>query len=182
MLQPDLVALLYRADWTRWSLRGDLITSADPAVAMRLAEAAAASMRTRSAGTWPPPGFAIHRTGHHPGDRLRQRVAHLAVAPGGRYRYQPGEPERPDPAGDDEDAISLVVADGRHCYVVRGGEADRFEPGRTPMDWLIYPARRLSLFELNATGLATHIDARPARRLEHLEPADRPPGRPDPRR
>jgi hypothetical protein len=143
MLQPDLVALLYRADWTRWSLRGDLITSADPAVAMRLAEAAAASMRTRSAGTWPPPGFAIHRTGHHPGDRLRQRVAHLAVAP---------------------------------------GEADRFEPGRTPMDWLIYPARRLSLFELNATGLATHIDARPARRLEHLEPADRPPGRPDPRR
>ncbi|MHB1877457.1 MAG: hypothetical protein ACYCPF_21700, partial [Streptosporangiaceae bacterium] len=159
MTMPDLIPLLYRADWTRWSLRADLVTTTNGAVADRLAEAAAASLRRDTAGIWPPPGVTFHRAGASAAGRRRKHGARIVIAPGGRFRYQPiGQAPPADDGEPADEAITLVVCDGRHCYVVRGDEAERFATGSTPIDRVIYPARLLSAFDLSVVGPATFAE------------------------
>jgi hypothetical protein len=139
---PELVALLYRADWTQLSMS-----------AARLVRPAAPAGQQDSAGAWPPLAMREHvrlmTGGNWPAlepdwARTRQRIL---LAPGGRYRIEVAGPDG---------ATELTVSDGISCWVVDGGAAFRYdaEPALAPAAELLRPAWLLSRFTLAEIGPA----------------------------
>jgi len=179
----DLLTLMYRADWTRWSLSAVVSVQRDGEVSERLTDRAIADLRRESGGVWPPVAPRPHRPSRA---EVRQR---LVIAPGGRYRVEPiddeprdDEPRAGEPRGDESrsEAVRLIVCDGESCWVIRGAgenaEADRYDadPARTPMPDVVAPTWLLSRFRLTAQGL-TQVGGRAAYRVLAIPrlPADR---------
>ncbi len=117
-----LVPLIYRADWTQWSV--------------------SAEVHSRRSQPFGRPYWA--RTSYR-----------LLIAPGGRYRVEPismpGHPRKPE-----DEQPSLIVCDGRNCWVVRGqeGDAGPADASRTPMDDVIRPRWLLPRVRLSTPDLA----------------------------
>jgi hypothetical protein len=171
---PELVALLYRADWTRLSISAELVERRDMHLSAQVAERITADLRRASGGIWPPIPLRDHLrllTGGHPsgtppaGPRWTQTRQRILLAPGGRYRV----------AAADQPA-DLTFCDGTSCWVMRDGTADRYsaEPPPTPVPDLMRPPWLLSRFRLADAGLA-EVAGRVAHRLVATPrlPADR---------
>jgi hypothetical protein len=129
---PELAALLYRADWTRLSLRGELVRRFDRA-AIELLNA--------------PPGRRTDWTDPDSAPQWRETASSVLVAPGGRFRVQnKAREDRPD----------LTVCDGESCWRLLGDWAERQEAslGDPELAKLLDPSWLLAwyLLELSGTG------------------------------
>ncbi|HEX8008120.1 MAG TPA: hypothetical protein VF482_17015 [Trebonia sp.] len=88
--EPDLVALLYRADWTTLSLTAEVHGSDERVLSM------ATFIQTHRADSGPP---------FPPFDRMRPNITRLELAPGKRYRK------------DSEDGFLTEGSDGERAWV-----------------------------------------------------------------
>jgi hypothetical protein len=134
---PDLVALLYRADWTRLSLRGELVRRADR-TAIELLTA-----RSSQAGDW---------TSAEPAPQWRESSASVLVAPGARFRVQ---------RGTSEDQRDLTVCDGESCWRLLGDWAERAEPSLADPDLakMLDPSWLLAWYQLELAGTGGAVAA-----------------------
>jgi outer membrane lipoprotein-sorting protein len=125
----DLVALLYRADWTQLSLSGELTRRAD-----------------RSAEQWlrAPAGQAPSSLTQEP-PQWEETTSTVLVAPGGRFRVE-------NPARDDH--RDVTVCDGESCWRLVGDWAERREAGLgdPALAQLLDPSWLLAAYVLEETG------------------------------
>jgi outer membrane lipoprotein-sorting protein len=137
---PALVALLYRADWTRLSLSAAVHARHDLTLRSRMPDVQATGEPLpgllgrwlRSAASSPEPGPDVVTRGS------------VLVAPGSRYRLELT----------DEDGSGLTVSDGASHWEVSGGVATR-EAASDPPDPLgdlLIPSRLLTAFSLELIG------------------------------
>lgn len=160
----ELVALLYRADWTTLSLSATVRQQSDRALQMRLSHERAARI-----GRWPPfgrpswwpfpwPGEDDDPAGREPwpapaddgdddggdgGEGPRgESQTRILIAPGGRYRLS-------DPGGEPP----LWLCDGEWVYGVSEGRAERSPAdGRHGGPGLLRPGRLLPAHDFTVTG------------------------------
>src|ERR1017187_7123401 len=100
---PELVALLYRADWKRLSLSATVTWQRDRSVGRQLWRQAEAEQQTWGMGKFPRLSEAgDQRTG------LLDSECRVLLAPGGRYRVETaaGAAAHDDDDDDDDDASS----------------------------------------------------------------------------
>ena len=169
----DLVALLYRADWTQLSLSGELTTRADRS---------ALPVAARASRTGPPASPDAEAP-----PQWQETTSSVLVAPGGRFRVE-------NPARDDH--RDVTVCDGESCWRLLGDWAARQEAclGDPALAQLLDPSWLLAAYDLEETGtieaggragLLRHRHAaavRPARRPAgpHRCPGRRGTGNPAP--
>jgi hypothetical protein len=77
---PDVVGLLYRADWTRLSLAAEVSYGFDPSLGFKSAQAAR------------PPGLSWEQPEPDDLGGFRSRRLTLLIAPGRRYREESEDP------------------------------------------------------------------------------------------
>jgi hypothetical protein len=138
---PDLVALLYRADWTRLSLSATLAWSRDPAVEWELTQRKLAELRPLF-GPLPRIGLLPDWEPDDAYGGPEQGEQQILLAPGGRYRIEAG----------DGDLVS--VGDGRQGWPVEAadcGQQPAVGPGG-PFFGLVAPQWLLACYELTITG------------------------------
>jgi hypothetical protein len=135
---PDVVGLLHRADWTRFSLAAEVSTGVDPVLSWKSTQAARPPYQLRK--TPEPEG---------PGG-FRSRRLKLLIAPGRRYREE------------DEDSGWVSGCDGERRWDQGGpgqpGAADPAEMSGdpvAPLPALLCPAPLLSGFILDVRGPVT---------------------------
>jgi hypothetical protein len=126
-----LAALLYRADWTRLSLRGEM--------ARRIDRHALLGLHDRS---WPQA-----RAEPDSGPDWRETTRSVLVAPGGRFRVE-------DTARDG--LLDLSVCDGESCWRLAGEWAQRQEAGLgdPELAQLLDPSWLLAWYQLELLGPA----------------------------
>jgi hypothetical protein len=136
---PDVVGLLYRADWTRLSLAAEVNTGFDFSVYLKSVDA-------------PKPPWPRVEMPEPPDDPdgLSSRRLTLLIAPGRRYRQE------------SEDSGSVAGCDGERCWERPAGARFnlRTPPGirgdrDTPMPELFCPASLLTGFVLDVRGPVT---------------------------
>lgn len=126
----DLVALLYRADWTQLSLSGELATRTDQAARGPLLAPTAGAIT--SPDTQSPP-------------RWRETTSSVLVAPGGRFRVE-------NQTRDDH--RDVTVCDGESCWRLLGDMAGRRDAGLGDpvLAQLLDPTWLLAMYDLEETG------------------------------
>ena len=149
---PELVALLYRADWTRISLSATVSSRRDHEVDRQLRRLAM-DERNRALGPipklWRLPDDPYVGPGRPEGGEQR-----ILLASGGRYRIEA------------EDGSLVAVSDGESQWVILGGVARRCPadgPHRT-LRGLVTPQWLIACYDLDIAGL-TSAGARPAYRV-----------------
>lgn len=136
---PELVALLYKADWKRHSLSARATQRRDKDVHRRLRGLAQAEWDTELG---PVPGFlrpdddSLYDGREWPGTRV-----HLLLARGGRYRV----------SHDDQDPAR--VCDGESDWLIRDGTALRIRIPGPPFRGLLRPRWLLACYDLRAAFL-----------------------------
>jgi hypothetical protein len=145
---PELVAGLYRADWTRLSLSARAAQSRDKDV-YRLLYGRAMAERARGLG--PGARFARLPDDREPGQEWPVTELRFVMAPGGRYSIAGGAP---------------VVCDGEAAWLIQGGTARRLPDGarRPPMPGLLAPRWVIACYDLTLTGSA-EVAGRPVHRV-----------------
>jgi outer membrane lipoprotein-sorting protein len=155
---PALVALLYRADWTRLSLSAGMRWWRDNEVRHTMYRARAESIG--SVGPW------LRHTGPHPQPPdvewpedeppIEEITGTVLLAPGGRYRVEVT----------DERGTTLTVCDGQSRWRISDGVAERAEAGGPPglLGDLLTPSRLLTGSGLELTGNSM-VDGRAAYRV-----------------
>jgi outer membrane lipoprotein-sorting protein len=126
----ELAALLYRADWTRLSLRADLARRVDRHAVLLLRERPQADPAGQDAAPlW------------------RETTRRVLVAPGGRFRVESTAPESP---------AELTVCDGESCWWLSGTWAQRQEAGLGDPELarLLDPSWLLAWYQLELSGTA----------------------------
>lgn len=126
----DLVALLYRADWTQLSLSGELTRRADRGAVQWLHAPAGqvpSSLSTEEPAQW------------------EETTSSVLVAPGGRFRVE-------NPALDDH--RDVTVCDGESCWRLVGDWAERRDAGLGDpvLAQLLDPSWLLAAYVLEETG------------------------------
>jgi hypothetical protein len=145
---PELVALLYRADWTRLSLSARATQRRDKDVHLRLRDLAQAE-RDQELG--PVPGFLRPRDDSlHDGPEWPETQVNILLAPGGRYRVSHSDR---DPAR---------VCDGESEWDISDGTAHRVLLPGPPFRGLLRPRWLLACYDLSITA-TTEAAGRPAR-------------------
>lgn len=132
LLEPaELAALLYRADWTRLSLRAELVRRADRHALLRLRERPGPRA---GAGADTEPDW--HET-----------TRSVLVAPGGRFRVESTARDGP---------LNLTVCDGESCWRLAGEWAQRQEAGLgdPELAQLLDPSWLLAWYQLEQSGRA----------------------------
>lgn len=171
----DPLLLLYRADWTQWSLSATVIRRHNRRLFAQLTGRVAADMR-RSGGMINVMGSFLSATKQAQEDRAAdgqsQTTERLLLAPGGQYRFEPDD-GHPD---EDEDEVRFIVSDGESCWVVRNDEADQSvaDLAHPPFADIVRPTWLMSQLRLSTTATAdvagrSAIEVRGTPRL----PADR---------
>jgi hypothetical protein len=132
----DLVALVFRADWTQLSLSARISYTFDPSVAGRLADRRASESDRAMGplrGAWLRPRIDYEDRSPVHSERS------LLTAPGGRYRVENGV---------------LVVGDGEHRWSVSGGVALPDQRHRLGWDLceLLTPRWLIAYYELQVIG------------------------------
>jgi hypothetical protein len=142
---PELVALLYRADWTRLSLSATVASSRDPAVDRRLGQRKMSELR-QILGPLPKfgriSGWDLHDADADADDSPRRCERSVLLAPGGRYRVSA------------RDGRLVSVSDGDDSWEIDDGAADR-QPAAGPdrlLRGLVMPQWLLACYELAITG------------------------------
>lgn len=157
----DPLLLLYRADWTQWSLSAKVIRRSNQRLFAQLTGRVAADMRRRSGGVINVMGSFLSATKQDQEDRAAdgwsQTNERLLLAPGGRYRFEP------DNGHDDEDKVRLIVSDGESCWVVRRDEADQSvaDLAHPPFAGIAAPTWLMSQLQF-ATAATTEVAGRSA--------------------
>jgi hypothetical protein len=150
---PDLVVLLYRADWTRLSLSATVAWTRDPAVDRRLLQRKMSELR-EVLGPLPRVG-PLPRWDHYDEGNLPRDSEHrILLAPGGRYRVEAVDGS---PAG---------ISDGEQSWRIDEDKAER-GPAAGPdqaLRGLVTPQWLLACYELEITGDEV-ISGRPAIRV-----------------
>ena len=113
---PDLVAQLYRVDWTRLSLSATITWRQDRALTHKLWQRRM-DQRWPLSPARPPIRWSIDDDPDVAADTVIER--RILVAPGGRYRVTNGE----DPT---------TVCDGEYRWDIDAGAADRGPAGLSP--------------------------------------------------
>jgi hypothetical protein len=122
---PELVTLLYRADWTRLSLSARATQRRDKDVHRRLRALAQAEWDQELG---PVPGFLRPRDdGLNDGPEWRETQVYLLLARGGRYRV----------SHDDRDPAR--VCDGESDWLIRDGTALGIRVPGPPFRGLLHP-------------------------------------------
>lgn len=150
---PDLVALLYRADWTRLSLSATLTWSRDPAVDWQLTQRKLAEVR-QVFGPLPRVGLLPDWQPDDANGGLQQGEQQVLLAPGGRYRIET------------DDGHLVSVGDGAQSWPVEaahGGRLPAVGPGGSFFG-LVAPQWLLACYELTITGEQLAV-GRPAIRV-----------------
>jgi hypothetical protein len=150
---PELVALLYRADWTRLSLSATVTSSRDAAVDRRIRQRKTSELR-QLLGPLPKvgriPGWDQRDEDASP-HRCERRVL---LAPGGRSRVSAS------------DSSVVTVSDGDDTWEIHDGVADR-HPAAGPdqlLRGLVMPQWLLACYELAIAGSEV-VGGRPAVRV-----------------
>jgi len=140
----DLVAALYRADWTTVSLSATVTSREDRALRARLVNnrppwadqvdrlIPGLAGRSRDAAAGWPPGA---------GPPVTEVTRQVLLAPGGKYRVSDGE-------------AVVAVSDGESAWDIEDGEASWLPPTTLPwlLEDLLSPARLLARFSLDLAG------------------------------
>ena len=138
---PELVALLYRTDWTQLSLSATVTQRRDKAVHRRLRSLA---MEEQAQELGPIPRFIAPLDDHlYDGPDWPQTEQHILVAPGGRYRVGP------------DDRAPATVCDGESEWAIHDGVARRTPDiiRRPPFRGLLRPRWLLACYDLRITGI-----------------------------
>ncbi len=144
---PQLVTLLYRADWKRLSLSARATQRRDKDVHLRLRALAQAGWDQELG---PVPGFLRPRyDGLHDGPEWPETQVHLLLAQGGRYRV----------SHDGRDPAS--VCDGESDWLISDGSALRMRVPGPPFRGLLRPRWLLACYDLSITA-TTEAAGRPA--------------------
>jgi hypothetical protein len=168
----DPLLLVYRADWTTWSLSAKVVRRRDRRLSAQLTERLAAGMRRRPGGMTPFIGSVLSASKPTGDDRAAGEPAEttqrLLVAPGGRYRlepmaYQPAINGGNDEDDDEDEEVRLIVSDGESCWVIRAGQADQSVADRAhpPFADVVRPTWLMSQLRLTTTGM-TEVAGRAA--------------------
>jgi len=148
---PELVALLYRADWTQFSLSATVRSRRDHAVDGEL-QRLIADERNQAIGPLPGPW----RLPDPPPVRADEpeREHRILLAPGGRYRVEA------------DDGRPVAVGDGESHWMILGGAAHRCPSGGPHRSGhgLFTPQWLIACYDLDITGVA-QVGARPAYRV-----------------
>lgn len=156
---PEVIPLLYRADWTRWSVGAEVTVRQNRSAARAFTSRFASELQRGWGGMMP-----LYRDtqpdadagGPDPGLDQRVQIRYrFLIAPGGRFRFEPlpglaaGEP-----AEHGDEPVTLIVCDGESCWVIRGEEAEQYAADRwhAPMDDVVSPSRLISRLHLAAAG------------------------------
>ena len=126
----DLVALLYRADWTQLSLSGELTRRVDRS-----------ALRSLLGPSGPVPGS----TDAQSAPQWEETTSSVVMAPGGRFRVE--HPVR-------DDRRDVTVCDGESCWRLRGDWAERRDAGLGDpvLAQLLDPSWLLAMYDLEETG------------------------------
>lgn len=147
---PELVALLYRADWRRLSLSARATQRRDGDVHRRLRSLARAEWDHELG---PIPGFLRPRDDSlHDGPEWPETQVHILLARGGRYRV----------SHDDRDPAR--VCDGESDWQIFDGRALRIPVPGPPFRGLLRPRWLLACYELRITR-TTKAAGRPAHQV-----------------
>jgi hypothetical protein len=150
---PELVGLLYRADWTRLSLSATLTSSRDPAVDRRLRQRKMSELR-QLLGPLPKVGWIPGWDQRVEDDSPHRCERSVLLAPGGRSRVSAS------------DSSLVSISDGDDTWEIHDGLADR-HPAAGPdqlLRGLVMPQWLLANYELTITG-SEAADGRPAIRV-----------------
>lgn len=150
---PGLVALVYRADWTRLGLSATVYARHDLALRNRMSNVQATGEPLPGLfGRWMRSAEPEPDSEPDAGEN-RGRVL---LAPGGRYRREPAVPDADRGAGDD-DRPQLIVCDGESQWKVSSDAATRVDAHGPPYPLadLLIPSRLLTEFDLELAGTAT---------------------------
>jgi hypothetical protein len=161
--KSELVALLYRADWTTLSLSATVAWSRDRAVDWRLLQRKLADVRDLFG---PLPTIGRPDLDNHPDDDdgpWRDREQHVLLAPGGRYRVE------------DADGSPVSLGDGQHHWEIHEGTAERGPADGPPgaLRGLVTPRWLIACYDLDITGPET-VGGRAAIRVTGTPRAVRP--------
>jgi hypothetical protein len=140
----DLVALVYRSDWTLLSLSATISHTYDFDVSTRLTERRLAERRR---GMGPLPGAGRMPSVEVPSRDPLHREQQVLVVPGGRYRLESG------------DGL-FEACDGEQCWDLSDGVAHRRpgpRPGRT-FYGLLTPQWLVASYDLEITGAEVASD------------------------
>jgi outer membrane lipoprotein-sorting protein len=146
----ELVALVYRADWTRLGLAASVHARHDLALRNRMSN-------VRATGEPLPGPVGRWLRSAQPGPDHEPDVVTqgwVLLAPGGRYRLELAVPDEDRGAGDDRPR--LTVCDGESQWEV-GADAATREEAHDPPDPLadlLIPSRLLTEFDLQLAGTA----------------------------
>ncbi len=138
---PELVALLYHADWTQLSLSARVTERRDKAVHRRLRRLAAEEQAEEHG---PVPRFMLPFDDHlYDGPDWPETELHIMVAPGGRYRVSR------------DDRGPATVCDGESEWAIRDGVAHRTPDAirRPPFRGLLLPRWLLACYDLRITSI-----------------------------
>ncbi|HYK33044.1 MAG TPA: hypothetical protein VEV63_13835 [Streptosporangiaceae bacterium] len=158
----DPLLLLYRADWTQWSLSAKVVRRSNRRLFPDLTARLAADMRRRPGGMAAFMWSALSASRQADGaDEWSQTSERLLLAPGGRYRYEAdlGQPAAERRHGrddeDDEDEPRLVVSDGQSCWMIRQDEAEQSvaDLSRPPFSDIVRPTWLMQQLQLSTTGM-----------------------------
>ena len=148
---PELVALLYQADWTQFSLSATVRSRRDPAVDREL-QALVSDERRQAIGPlpgpWRLPGLPPVRADEP------EREHRVLLAPGGRYRVEA------------DDGQPAAVGDGPSHWLILGAAAYRCPSGgpHRAGHGLFTPQWLIACYDLDITGVAD-IGSRSAYRV-----------------
>ncbi len=162
----DLVALVYRADWTQLSLSATISRTFDPDVDERLSQRKAAEVR-RVIGAWPRVGHPRPEHDDEDDDVTPRDVERrVLIAPGGRCRVESssgyltlsdgGQSWVVGPADDEDEG-------GDTAEVVAERQAEAIRPG-SEFGGLLTPRWLIACYDLQITG-ETAAGGRPAIRV-----------------
>ncbi len=182
----DPLVLLYRADWTQWSLSAKVIRRRNRRLSALFSDQLASDMRRRSGGMISFMGSALSASkparGDHAPDEWAQTTECLLLAPGGQYRFEPGDGQQPTDRGygkdeeEEDDEVRLIVSDGESCWVIRRTEAEQSVADRAhpPFSAIVKPTWLMCQLQLSTTG-TTEVAGRTALQVRGTPrpPADR---------
>lgn len=165
----DPLLLLYRADWTQWSMSATVIRRRNRRLFARFTDRLAADMRRRSGGMLAFWGSALSASkpagDQRAVDEWSQTTTRLLLAPGGRYRFEPDGSQSPvdRTSGDDDDEVRLIVSDGESCWLIWRAEADQSiaDLAHPPFADIVRPTWLMHQLQLAATG-TTEVEGRAA--------------------
>lgn len=135
---PELVPLLYRADWRQLSLSARITSRRDRAVDRQLHRHAGAGRQTRRAGRFPRLADI-----NGPPTGQQESECRVLLAPGGRYRVEAGA-----------DAAMADICDGESHWTISAGPARRRPAGGPDHAFggLLSPRWLLTSYDLQVTG------------------------------